>query len=425
MASDIFDEYAKLAIEKGIIKVAKDTAESKELKKYKNDSYPRAGSDTIDIIEKKYNTKPDKPKSQQYEKNIMEIAHPNKVILNPAYDKINALIENNIERQKIMINITQKPVNGHLTQHKYAEAALAKSLIAVANDLDNKNIELLRKLADECIEDLHKKADIMDELGDWFKNRGHDVTDVGTGSIGGAAIGAVLGGIIGAFGGPAAAAGGAWTGARVGTLVGGLISYIWATAPQAKNVVINAQIAKTRLADLRKDNQNSIFLSSLDNALTNVIATSTAYVGVVDQIHSQTNSADVKKKAEDITTKYQQQLTELDGLIDVFESDVAKGQYTHSAGEILDKVEAPWLAMVGDPVKKAAGALRVLKEVNEEALQGISTVRQEVNNVSNAAHIMTPAGPSAPVETSATNLKPGTPEWFESIKERMRTLQTK
>jgi hypothetical protein len=156
---DIFDEYAKLALERGLIKQAKEEPkESKELKSYKSDAYPRAGSDTIEVIENLYNTKPNTPKSMQYDKNIMEIAHPDKVILTPAYDKINALIENNIERQKILINITQKPVNGHLTQHKYAVAELTKSLIQIANDMDNRNLDELRILADTCAEQLHKKS---------------------------------------------------------------------------------------------------------------------------------------------------------------------------------------------------------------------------------------------------------------------------
>src|ERR1700722_16820201 len=198
--SDIFEAYAKLAIERGLIK-ASDEKESKELKKFRNETSPRAGSDTIEIIEQKYNTHPGKPKSQEYKKNIMEVAHPKKVILSPAYDKINALIENNNERQNIIINITQKPVNGMLTQHKYAQE-LASSLMAIANDLDNQNIEPLRKLADECIEDLHKKAFEWSDIGNWLSEKAHDALDIGQGSGAGAALGAIAGGLIGAFGGP-------------------------------------------------------------------------------------------------------------------------------------------------------------------------------------------------------------------------------
>lgn len=157
MYSDIMDEYGKIALRQGLIKEAK-SEESKEMKKYKNDSYSRAGSDTTKIIENLYNVVPDKPKSQQYEHNIMEIAHPNKVILFNAHDKINGLFENNIERQRIIINLTQKPVNGHLTQHKYAQIDLAKSLMQIANDMDNRGDKEISKLADTCIAQLEKEA---------------------------------------------------------------------------------------------------------------------------------------------------------------------------------------------------------------------------------------------------------------------------
>lgn len=429
MASDIFDEYAKLAIERGIIKVAQAPKESKELKKFKNDSYPRAGSDTIEIIESKYNTKPDKPKSQQYKKNIMEVAHPNKVILNPAYDKINALIENNIERQKIMINITQKPVNGHLTQHKYAEAALAKSLISIANDLDNKNIEPLRKLADECIENLHRKADFMDNIENWIGKRYEDVTDIGSGAIGGAELGAVVGGIIGAFGGPAAALGGAWVGARGGALVGGLIAAISATAPQAKNVAINAAIAKDRLDTLRQDNNDDLFLSALDNALNSVIETATLYKDAVDQMQTQTTNPAIKQQAAVIATKYQTQIKQLDILIETFLRNIKAGNYMPQENEIVSKIESPFAAMFGTHVHKAEGAFSVLETVTKEALEGINATRREATGL--ATTVQTAPTPSAtPVAgspASGTEQEPtrGSPEWIEWVTKKMQGIQNK
>ena len=156
--SEIFAAYAQIAQEKGLIKQAqKEPKESKELKEYKNSVYPRAGSDTIAAIEALYGVKPDAPKEMQYDWNIVEKAHPNQVILAPSYDKLNGLVENVNERQRILINIMQKPVNGHLTHKKYA-SELVDQLVSVATDLDNREMDELRELADTCIMQLSEAA---------------------------------------------------------------------------------------------------------------------------------------------------------------------------------------------------------------------------------------------------------------------------
>lgn len=153
--SEIFEEYAKIAQAKGLIKNAQKVKESKELKDYKEAVYPRVGSDTISIIEALYGIKTETPKGMEYEKNIMEDAHPNQVIIAPSYDKLNGLIENNIERQRIIINITQKPVNGHSIQKKYA-SELMSELVKTATDLDNHDLDQLRELADTCLVQLNE-----------------------------------------------------------------------------------------------------------------------------------------------------------------------------------------------------------------------------------------------------------------------------
>lgn len=148
--SEIFEAYAKIALDKGLIKQAAETKDSKELKEYRNANHPRVGSDDISKIEALYGLKIDRPKSMEYEHNIAENAHPNQVIIAPSYDKLNGLVENINERQHILINITQKPVNGHLVQKKYAEE-LATELLKVATDLDNREMTDLRVLADTCL----------------------------------------------------------------------------------------------------------------------------------------------------------------------------------------------------------------------------------------------------------------------------------
>lgn len=98
----------------------------------------------------------------EYEKSLMEIAHPNKAIITPTYDPVNALVENHIERQKIMLNIVRQPPTGQNTYKRYADSKndLLLTLIKTANELDFQDSNL-RVLADHCIENLKKKDNII------------------------------------------------------------------------------------------------------------------------------------------------------------------------------------------------------------------------------------------------------------------------
>ena len=146
--SEIFDEFVKIAEENNLVSSEKSFS--------KLEKNPRADSLSISDIEKLYNVKPDS--TLKYKNNIMESAHPDSSVVSNAYDKLNGLVENNIERQNILLNIVNKNNNGHLTQHKYAEKELLLSLVKIANDLDNKNQDELRCLADVCIEQVSSKS---------------------------------------------------------------------------------------------------------------------------------------------------------------------------------------------------------------------------------------------------------------------------
>ncbi len=145
--SDVFDNFVKIAREKGLISEG-EHAEHTE----KNLDSPRWDSLDISAIEALYGVKPDAPKGMEYEHNIMEDAHPNSVVISPSYDKLNGLVENNIERQNILLHIIHKTPDGLSTQRKYAEQELLLSLVRIANDLDNKNQTQLMSLADICLE---------------------------------------------------------------------------------------------------------------------------------------------------------------------------------------------------------------------------------------------------------------------------------
>jgi hypothetical protein len=144
--SEIFDSFVKIAQEKGMIS---EDAPEKAKKKLEKDH--RADSLDISAIEALYGTKPDRPKDMDYKRNIIEDAHPNSVVISPSYDKLNGLVENDQERQNIILNILSKPPHGHLTQPKYAEKELILSLVRLGNTLDLQKKDNLRELSDVCL----------------------------------------------------------------------------------------------------------------------------------------------------------------------------------------------------------------------------------------------------------------------------------
>jgi hypothetical protein len=141
--SEIFDEFVKVAQDKGLVSSDKSY---RALEKN-----PRADSLSVDDIAKLYQVKNESPKNMNYKNNIMEIAHTSSAIVSPAYDRINGLFENNIERQNIMLNIVNKRNDGLLTQKKYAEHELMMSLIKISNRLSQENNPELKNLSDACL----------------------------------------------------------------------------------------------------------------------------------------------------------------------------------------------------------------------------------------------------------------------------------
>jgi len=149
--SDIFESFVKIAQEKGLISDTSSEKARKELEKN-----PRMSALTAKDIEKLYGVKPETNKGMDYKKNISELAHKEPVVVSPSYDKLNGLVENINERQNILLHIVNKPVNGLLTNHKYAEKELILSLVRLGNSLDNHD---LRSLADMCLAQVSHKIE--------------------------------------------------------------------------------------------------------------------------------------------------------------------------------------------------------------------------------------------------------------------------
>jgi hypothetical protein len=142
--SEIFNEFAKIAIKDGLI----TEAEEKET--------TNSNKDYDDMIQMLYGIKPNGD-----EKHIMEQAHPESpVIIAPSYDRLNGLVENPLERQNVMVGIARRPTHGHLTQHRYASAhqGLTEELVRIGFTMDNKDQDELRILADSCSQRIVKEA---------------------------------------------------------------------------------------------------------------------------------------------------------------------------------------------------------------------------------------------------------------------------
>jgi hypothetical protein len=147
--SEVLENYAKLAADRGLIDTSLPVKQAEE-------TNPRYDSVTIKEIEALYGVKA----PGESEKDILDQAHPDPVVLAPAHDKVNGLVENLKERHNIMVGIATKPTNGLLTQHVYvaAKEQLLNELIKVAFLLDRENKAELMTLADSCSERLVKTA---------------------------------------------------------------------------------------------------------------------------------------------------------------------------------------------------------------------------------------------------------------------------
>lgn len=141
--SEIFENYAKIALEQGLISEAEE------------ETNPRYDSQDMSTIEALYGVQPNGK-----DDDILDKAHPEPVVVAPAYDRVNGLVENLKEQHDIIRGIVTKPNDGKLTQHRYiaANEDLLNQLTSVGFKMDNAGQEDLMKLADSCSEKLVKIA---------------------------------------------------------------------------------------------------------------------------------------------------------------------------------------------------------------------------------------------------------------------------
>jgi len=363
--SEIFESFVKIANEKGLISKAKPH------------EY-RSPKEIADL----HGVKPDMIPGMKYDKNILEVSHPDTFVVLPTHDRINGLLENITERHNIMVNIVQKRTHGNLNTRKLVQDQLMKSLVKVANDLDNRDAEELRVLADACIDDLTKQAGLWEDIKGYFSGGkpGGDVVDVGTGVAGGAGTGAVVGAVIGGLVGGLSTAGvgtlaGAWAGAQVGGLAGGLLGGLTAdvakTGPHASSVSNNAKIAIDALKPLISKFPKIALLTTLNNELTKLKVFAEQYATIAGNPDATVSNAD---SVENFTKAYLAQMDKIKPLIGLFQAEVDQGDFASATSHLLS-----WF--MNDDAENVTKALGVLDTVIDKAKEGMDKVKSATQAV--------------------------------------------
>lgn len=142
--SEIFESFAKIAVDKGLIEVNAESWTQEE--KFKDSEYKNN-------IKALYHVDLDS-------KDIQDLAHPKNVSVSPSYDKINGLVLTPKQKHNVMVGVVNRPPSGNLLSQMYANAhdELLGELVRVGYSMDNKNIDDLRILADSCSDRITKKA---------------------------------------------------------------------------------------------------------------------------------------------------------------------------------------------------------------------------------------------------------------------------
>jgi hypothetical protein len=395
--SEIFDSYIKIAEEIGMVekpeKVPEKPKESAKLRKYKKSPHPRVGSDDIDTIKALYNVKPDS--SIEYEHCIMEAAHPKPVVIGPAYDRLNALVENNIERQNIMSNIALKPNNGlGDSQYRYAEKELLMQLVRIANDMDNRGNDDLRKLADECIETLKKNADFGEDVGKWWDKaktwmteKGKDTLNTGTGALAGGSVGGILGGIIGAVGGPIGILGGAAIGAGIGALV----SALGKTAPHVVDIATNTKDTIDQINDLKnkmtQGDPEYTFFDRFQTELTKLASVASLFSKLISSIEINPSLPHGKEQSEAITKSFLEQVGIVEEMEKLFSAKVERGVYNKYTEH--SKVFTPFTSMVADDVKDVEQSLESLTTAIENFEKSLNIFGNTTQQIAQSSRSVT------------------------------------
>lgn len=354
--SDIFDEYAKIAVEQGLIKEAAEAGDK---------TNQRFDSLSDDDIRSLYGVKPNGE-----EKHILDQAHPESAFVAPAYDKMNGLVENLFERQDIMAWIATKPNDGKHTQERYVKASqdLTMALLNAAFLLDRTGDIELMKLADSCADRLTKEA----------------IAPLAIAGI--AAASAAVIGLVNNF--------------------GNMID---------KDVGLNSERAISELTDLLTGGD----LPGKEEYVNSLISDITYIKGLNDELNGFNIDIDVKgnidndiSQGKSLLKKYTAGIKELSKRINSVISIIkAQGEghtwlseYLNAPGAII---EEGWEFLVGEDTKEAIQSLETLYESLNESIAAMT-------NLMNAIISKAKAGETKSIEDL---LKPNKPDAGSGMKQ--------
>ncbi len=373
MNSRIFEEYLKIATAQGLVKEAADDGHQKIDMSKKEYSTREKYERPLTSAEILYGLTPNDEKQH-----IMEVAHPDPVVLAPAYDKINGLVENNLERQSIIVNQLGWENNGLLLNRKLAEQNLIFELVRLAGELDIKGQDNLRALADASIEQLSTeqkrvvKADWLQNLRDMAAgvlgqgagDKVSDVGEVGSGAAAGAVAGGVIGGVLGGvFGVGVGALPGMQAGAMAGAAIGGLVSAFTKTGPTAVSVSRNCDVLMDEVSDLLAKFHDN-FLVMVREGASDLKKASEAYARLLSEKNA------TAEHSEEVTKQYLNQMTAMKALAHDFQKQVASGKYKEEHNKLVNFMYNFMNSDEAD-VQKALNSLLVTIESAEKAIKSL------------------------------------------------------
>lgn len=295
MSQDIWDDFEKIAIAQGLISEGE-----------KEDEKPKSRTGLADdAMRFLYGIEPD---GIFKDKDIIEVAHPDTVVILPSYDAMNGILENENQRHDVMTYIALTNPNGKTTKrYVVAKENLMSSLVKAGFLLDNKNETELMTLADECAMGLKKKSD---DITNYFVK---EANPIAWGAIG-IAAGAVV-------------------------LIGGIYYFAYG-APTAQNVYVNSKrvleaiqplsnkpYANGIRADISKLLQMASDVYSVKDQLAAVRSIDDV-VGIAKQQAEETKIAGIKEKITNYKNHLNKILTAIPGWVSSIklESSTSKDQ---------------------------------------------------------------------------------------------------
>lgn len=153
MSQEIFNEYVKIAEKMGLISSDSYVTAEEEAKK-KNDSAKKDMDLAAALF---YGIKPN---GKEDDISLLEKAHPRVAVVSPAEDRVNGIVENDQQRQDIMMQIATRPTNGKYQQKAFVTAHenLSKSLTKASIALQREQYKDLSRFAIDCHDRLEKEA---------------------------------------------------------------------------------------------------------------------------------------------------------------------------------------------------------------------------------------------------------------------------